>query len=109
MLLGDQRRTITALIVPNYDAIKEFAAEQQLDAQDLPALLQTQEIQQLIRGEINQYSGDFADFERVRRFTLMEEEFSQESGDITPTLKLKRQVIMEKHKAAIDQMYGDDG
>ena len=109
MLLGDQRRTITALIVPNYDAIKEFAEEQQLEAEDVPALLQTQEVQRLIRGEINQYSSDFADFERVRMFTLMEKEFSEESGEMTPTLKLKRPVIMENHKAAIDQMYGDDG
>ena len=109
MLLGDQRRTITALIVPNYDAIKEFAEEQQLEAEDIPALLQTQEVQRLIRGEITQYSSDFADFERVRMFTLMEKEFSEESGEMTPTLKLKRPVIMENHKAAIDQMYGDDG
>ena len=109
MLLGDQRRTITALIVPNYDAIKEYAAEQQLEAEDMPALLQTQEIQRLIRGEINQYSSDFADFERVRMFTLMEKEFSEESGEMTPTLKLKRPVIMENHKAVIDRMYGDDG
>ena len=109
MLLGDQRRTITALIVPNYDAIKEFAAEQQLEEEDVPALLQTQEVQRLIRGEINQYSSDFADFERVRMFTLMEKEFSEESGEMTPTLKLKRPVIMENHKAVIDQMYGDDG
>ena len=108
MLLGDQRRTITALIVPNYDAIKEFAEEQQLEAEDIPALLQTQEVQRLIRGEINQYSSDFADFERVRMFTLMEKEFSEESGEMTPTLKLKRPVIMENHKAVIDQMYGDD-
>ena len=108
MLLGDQRRTITALIVPNFDAIKEFAAAQQLEAEDVPALLQTQEVQRLIRGEINQYSADFADFERVRMFTLMETEFSEESGEMTPTLKLKRPVIMENHKAAIDQMYGDD-
>ena len=42
-------------------------------------------------------------------FTLMAEEFSEESGEMTPTLKLKRPVIMENHKAAIDQMYGDDG
>ena len=109
MLLGDQRRTITALIVPNYDAIKEFAEEQQLEAEDMSALLQTQEVQRLIRGEINQYSPDSADFERVRMFTLMEEEFSEESGEMTPTLKLKRPVIMENHKAAIDRMYGDEG
>ena len=109
MLLGDQRRTITALIVPNYDALKEFAAEQQLEAEDMSALLQTQEVQRLIRGEINQYSPDYADFERVRMFTLMEKEFSEESGEMTPTLKLKRPVIMENHKAVIDRMYGDDG
>ena len=109
MLLGDQRRTITALIVPNYDAIKEYATEHQLEAEDVPALLQTQEVQRLIRGEINQYSPDYADFERVRMFTLMEKEFSEESGEMTPTLKLKRSVIMENHKATIDQMYGDDG
>ena len=109
MLLGDQRSTVSALIVPSLDAIKEYAKEQQLEAEDVPALLQTQEIQRLIRGEINQYSSDLADFERVRMFTLMAEEFSEKSGEMTPTLKLKRSVVMENHKAAIDQMYGDDG
>jgi long-chain acyl-CoA synthetase len=109
MLLGDQRSTVSALIVPSFDELKEFAAEQQLEAEDIPALLQTQEVQRLIRSEINQYSADFADFERVRRFTLVAEEFSEKSEEMTPTLKLKRSVVMENHKAAIDQMYGDDG
>ena len=109
MLLGDQRSTVSALIVPSFDELKEFAAEQQLEAENIPALLQTQEVQRLIRSEINQYSADFADFERVRRFTLVAEEFSEKSGEMTPTLKLKRSVVMENHKAAIDQMYGDDG
>ena len=109
MLLGDQRSTVSALIVPSFDEIKEYAKEQQLETGDMAALLQTQEIQRLIRGEINQYSSDLADFERVRMFTLMAEEFSEESGEMTPTLKLKRSVVMENHKAAIEQMYGDDG
>ena len=109
MLLGDQHKSVAALIVPSLDEIKEYAKEQQLETGDMAALLQTQEIQRLIRGEINQYSSDLADFERVRRFTLMAEEFSEESGEMTPTLKLKRSVVMENHKAAIDQMYGDDG
>ncbi len=109
MLLGDQRSTVSALIVPSFDELKEYTEAQQLEAEDIPALLQTQEVQRLIRSEINQYSADFADFERVRRFTLMAEEFSEKSGEMTPTLKLKRSVVMENHKAAIDQMYGDDG
>ena len=79
--------------------LRNSRRRQQLEAEDIPALLQTQEIQRLIRGEINQYSSDFADFERVRMFTLMEKEFSEESGEMTPTLKLKRPVIMENHKA----------
>ncbi|CAI8003780.1 Putative long-chain-fatty-acid--CoA ligase [Geodia barretti] len=109
MLLGDQHKSVAALIVPSLDEIKEYAKEQQLETGDMAALLQTQEIQRLIRGEINQYSSDLADFERVRMFTLMAEEFSEKSGEMTPTLKLKRSVVMENHKAAIDQMYGDDG
>ncbi len=109
MLLGDQHKSVAALIVPSLDEIKEYAKEQQLETGDMAALLQTQEIQRLIRGEINQYSSDLADFERVRMFTLMAEEFSEESGEMTPTLKLKRSVVMENHKAAIEQMYGDDG
>ena len=109
MLLGDQRKSVAALIVPSLDEIKEYATEQQLEIEDVPALLQTPEIQRLIRGEINQHSADFADFERVRMFTLLAAEFSEESGEMTPTLKLKRPVIMENHKAAIEQMYGDDG
>ncbi len=109
MLLGDQHKSVAALIVPSLDEIKEYAKEQQLETGDMAALLQTQEIQRLIRGEINQYSSGLADFERVRMFTLMAEEFSEESGEMTPTLKLKRSVVMENHKAAIEQMYGDDG
>ena len=109
MLLGDQRKSVAALIVPSLDEIKEYAKEQQLETGDMAALLQTPEIQRLIRGEINQYSSDLADFERVRMFTLMAEEFSEKSGEMTPTLKLKRSVVMENHKAAIEQMYGDDG
>ena len=109
MLLGDQHKSVAALIVPSLDEIKEYAKEQQLETGDMAALLQTQEIQRLIRGEINQYSSDLADFERVRMFTLMAEEFSEKSGEMTPTLKLKRSVVMENHKAAIEQMYGDDG
>ena len=108
MLIGDQRKSVAALIVPNFDEIKAYAKEQQLETEDVAALVQTREIHRLIRGELSQYSTDFADFERVRLFTLLAEEFTQEAGEMTPTLKLKRPVIMEKHKAAIEKMYGDE-
>ena len=108
MLIGDQRKSVAALIVPSFDEIKAYAKEQQLDTENVAALVQTREIHRLIRGELSQYSTNFADFERVRLFTLLAEEFTQEAGEMTPTLKLKRPVIMEKHKAAIEKMYGDE-
>jgi len=54
------------------------------------------------------YLTDFADFEQVRRFTLLEKEFSQEEDEMTPTLKLKRNVIMERYADAIEGMYPED-
>ena len=106
MLLGDERKSITSLIVPNFDAITAYAQENQLETKDIAALIETKEIQQLIRQEINQYSKDFADFERVKMFTVLDREFTQEAGEMTPTLKLKRKVVIEKYKDQIEKMYG---
>ena len=107
MLIGDQRKTITALIVPNFDALKEYAKEKQLETDDVAGLIETKEIRQLFRRDIGQLSMDFADFERVKMFTLLDREFSQEADEMTPTLKLKRKIVLEKYKDQIEKMYGD--
>ena len=64
-------------------------------------------IRQLFRRDIGQLSMDFADFERVKMFTLLDREFTQEADEMTPTLKLKRKIILEKYKDQIEKMYGD--
>ena len=71
-------------------------------------MLQTREVQQLVQGEIRSRLTDFADFEQVRRFTLLEKEFSQEADEMTPTLKLKRNVVIEKYADAIAGLYPED-
>ena len=106
MLIGDKRKSITALVVPDFDVLKEYAREKQLETGDLTALIKTKEITQLIRGEIDRLLADFADYERVRMFTLMDREFTQEADEMTPTLKLKRRVIRERYKDKIEGMYG---
>ncbi|HHZ90892.1 TPA: long-chain fatty acid--CoA ligase [Candidatus Poribacteria bacterium] len=106
MLLGDQEKSIAALIVPNFDSIKSYAKENQIDAPDISALLETKEINQLIRNEITKYGGIFSDFERVKMFKLLDREFSADTGEMTPTLKLKRKVIIGNNKDGIAEMYG---
>lgn len=108
MVVGSERKNLAALIVPNFDALKAWASENSIETDDLSAMLQTREVQQHIQSEIRSRLTDFADFEQVRRFTLLEKEFSQEDDEMTPTLKLKRNVIIEKYGDAIDGMYPED-
>ncbi len=108
MVVGSERKNPAALIVPNFDALKGWCSENSIDTDDLSAMLQTREVQQHIQSEIRSRLTDFADFEQVRRFTLLEKEFSQEDDEMTPTLKLKRNVIIEKYGDVIDGMYPED-
>ncbi len=108
MLIGNERKNIAALIVPNFDALKSWASENDVDNSDMPELLKTRDVQQLIQKEIRDRLTDFADFEQVRRFALLEKEFSQEEDEMTPTLKLKRNVIKEKYGNVIEGMYPDE-
>ena len=108
LLVGNERKNLAALIVPNFDALKAWAAENTVATDDLATMLETREVQQLIQGEIRSRLTDFSDFEQVRRFTLLDKEFSQEADEMTPTLKLKRNVIIERYGDAIAEMYPED-
>lgn len=112
MVIGSERKNLAALIVPNFDALKAWASDSDtgegIDTGDLSAMLKTREVQQHIQSEIRSRLTDFADFEQVRRFTLLEKEFSQEDDEMTPTLKLKRNVIMERYTDVIVGMYPED-
>ncbi|MDE0013696.1 MAG: long-chain fatty acid--CoA ligase [Candidatus Poribacteria bacterium] len=108
MLIGNERKNLAALIVPNFDALKAWASENNVEATDISAMLQASEVRQLIQREIRSRLTDFADFEQVRRFALLEQEFSQEADEMTPTLKLKRNVIIEKYADVIEGMYPED-
>lgn len=108
MLLGNERKNIAALIVPNFDALKSWASDNDVDSSDISELLKQRAVEQLIQKEIRERLSDFADFEQVRRFALLEREFSQEEDEMTPTLKLKRNVIKEKYADVIQEMYPDE-
>ena len=112
MVIGSERKNLAALIVPNFDALKAWASDSDIsgdiDSSDIPTLLDTREVQQHIQSEIRNRLTDFADFEQVRRFTLLEKEFSQEDDEMTPTLKLKRNVIMKRYADVIKEMYPED-
>ncbi len=107
ILLGDKENTVSALIVPSFDRIKNWAKEccRNLSLDDNSKLAQHPEVNSLIRREIQRLSGGLADFEKIHLFTLIDQEFTIESGVMTPTLKIKRHFLVEKYKDVIEAMY----
>ncbi len=102
VLLGDKSKAVSALIVPDMDAVREYAVKQNLGLESDAALLLSSDIKGLFRKEIDTLSDDLADFEKIRKITLLDKPFSVESGEMTPTLKIKRNVIAEKHAMQSD-------
>ncbi len=96
VLLGDKTETVKALVVPNFDALKAWAKEQNKEKQDNTALVADPAVRKLIKSDIDKRSQDLADFERVKRIALIDHAFSIEGGELTPTLKVKRKVVAEK-------------
>jgi long-chain acyl-CoA synthetase len=94
--------------VPQFEALEEWARERGYSFDSVRAMVKDARIVQFISERIEEQQAVLANHERVRRFTLLAERFSQVSGEITPTLKNIRSAIAAKYEHAIDAMYGSD-
>lgn len=105
VLIGDRRMFLSALIVPDFDAIKEYADRNKIPYNDENDLVSKSEIYEIIDKEVATIQKDLANYERVRKFILLSKPLSLEEGEITPTLKIRRKVIEEKYRDLIEKMY----
>lgn len=104
-VIADQRKFVSALIVPAYALVKDYAKEKNIEYQSMEELLEHPEVQALFRTRIDTLQQSFALYEQVKRFTLLPEPFSMDRGELTNTLKLKRSVVVDDYKELIDKMY----
>ncbi len=105
-VVGDKRKFIGAIVVPSFESLMEFAADRKLKFRDNEELIRLPEVVQLYKDRIKARGASLAPWEKIKRFTLVAREFSQQAGEITPTLKVRRKVITEKYRELIDRMYG---
>jgi long-chain acyl-CoA synthetase len=107
IVLGDKRSTVAALLVPAYERIKDWVSSNgfAIDLDDKAALATHPEVVLLMKNEIERLLPDLADFEKIRKFSILSEELNIDNGSLTPTLKVKRDVLMERYKDVIDEMY----
>jgi long-chain acyl-CoA synthetase len=105
VLIGEGRMFLTALIVPSFDRVGELARSMNLTVTNHEDLAKKEEIHKLFENEIARIQTNVANYERVRKFTLLELPLTIENGEITPTLKVCRKVVEARFKDQIDKMY----
>ncbi len=104
---GDGRKYITALIVPDWERLENYAREHKIKYSTIADLCNDEKINGFIRERVDTALSDLAPFEQVKRFRIMEKEFSQETGEVTPTLKVVRKEIARRYWRELDALYED--
>lgn len=104
-VIGDNRKFVTAIIVPAIEAVKEYARKKKIQYRSLEELLKNSQVRDLISKRIDALQEGFASFEKIKKFTLLPKEFTMESGELTNTLKIRRPVINRHYASEIEAMY----
>ena len=104
-IIADQRKFVSALIIPEYRLLEEYARQKGIPFESRDDLCANEQIHSMMWERIETLQQQLAHYEQVKRFTLIAHHFSMENGELTNTLKLKRRVINENYKEEIEKMY----
>lgn len=102
---GDKRKYLTALVTLDADALSEFAQGQGLGNGSYAELTQRPEVFQAVEVAIDGFNGQLASYETIKKFKVLEHDFSQATGELTPTLKVKRKVVNERYRDVFNSFY----
>lgn len=104
MVIGDRQRHLMALIALDQERLREWAGEEGLDFRSGEEIANHPRVQALVKERIRQKNKTLAPYEAVRSFRILPQEFSLERGELTPTLKVRRQIVMERYRDIIEDM-----
>lgn len=104
-IIGDNRKYVTAIIIPAFNALKEYAHKKHIQYQSKEDLIKNADIKKMLEDRINKLQKNFASFEQIKKFTLLAKSFTMESGELTNTLKIRRPVINRRYAREIEAMY----
>jgi long-chain acyl-CoA synthetase len=107
VVIGDRRKFLAALLVPDFEALKPWAEKQGIGVADNEKLIAEPKVRELIGKEVAAVNANLAGFEKIVAWELLPDEFTLETGEITPTLKVKRRVVNQKYGHVIDRLYAE--
>jgi long-chain acyl-CoA synthetase len=108
VLVGDKRRFVSALIVPNFEKLEAYAKSSGIAFANRAELVKNPQIASFLKAEIDRATPNLASYERIKKIALLERDFEIGVGEITPTLKVKRNVVQQKYKDLIDGLYKEE-
>ncbi len=106
-IIADQRKFVSALIIPVYPLLEEYAREHRIPFDSREQLCADKQINEMMKERIDTLQQQLAHYEQIKRFTLLPHHFSMEKGELTNTLKIKRRVLNENYRREIDAMYAE--
>lgn len=104
-VIGDERKFVSALIVPNFQKLREYADEHNIAYTSNEELTANKELRDYIFGRIELLQAQFTNYEKIKRIALLAKPFTMEDGELTNTLKLRRKVVLERYADVIDEIY----
>jgi long-chain acyl-CoA synthetase len=107
-LIGDQKKFISVLISPNFEALKTWAGANGVTATDNESLVKDAKVNAEYKSIVKQANSSLAHFEAIKRIGIVPEEWSVETSELTPSMKLKRRIILDKYKDRIAAFYKED-
>ncbi len=105
ILIGDDKPYVTALLVPNFEALKEYAHSMNLKYHNLEELIKKSGIIEFYEKKLERLQKSLANFEKVKKFRLLHQDFNMQLGELTPTLKIRREMILKNFTPLIEEMY----
>ncbi len=107
VVIGDQRRFISALVIPEYEKLEEYAAFNKIAFESHADLAANEQIISFIESEIDRMTSSLASYEKVKKIVLLDREFEIDKGEITPSMKVKRNIVEDKYNKEINKLYAD--
>ena len=104
-VIADERKFVSALIVPDYKTLTEYAEAHNIQYNNIEDLFSNVDILRMLDARIELLQANFAPYEKIKKYRLLAEPFTMEGGELTNTLKIKRRFVAEKYKDIIDKMY----
>jgi len=105
IVVGADRNYPGALIVPSFDGLREFCKQSNISYTTDAQMIQNEKVQEKFLSEVEQFNQFFGNWEQIKRFELLDTSWGIETGELTPTMKLKRKVIMEKYADRVEALY----